>query len=104
MNDVVFVVCSDRAAHRKPAAGININRIIGLHIINPGRKMDRLIRRDNLQVTNNTPRQMDSQIRRNNKNNTELIAAEANGVIALRIDVLIASPTGHTGRLPRPVR
>lgn len=60
-----------------------INRIIGLHIINPGRKMHCLIRCDNLQVTNNTLRQMDSQIRRViNKNNTELIAAEANGVIA----------------------
>lgn len=60
-----------------------INRIIGLHIINPGGKMDCLIRCDNLQVTNNTLRQMDSQIRRViNKNNTELIAAEANGVIA----------------------
>lgn len=68
-----------------------INRIIGLHIINPGGKMDCLIRCDNLQVTNNTLRQMDSQIRRViNKNNTEFIAAEANGVIALRIDVLIA--------------
>lgn len=60
-----------------------INRIIGLHIINPGGKMDCLIRCDNLQVTNNTLRQMDSQIRRViNKNNTELIAAEADGVIA----------------------